>query len=234
MLKKTGVVVRNCRGFAGNRMYHQYQREAQFLVEEGSQVQEVDTALYNFGMAMGPFAVRDLSGLDVAWRIQKEYKDAETRDARHPLVLDRLCEMGRFGQKAGAGWYRYHPGDRTPHPDPEVEKIVEECARQAGIKRRMISPEEIIERTIYALVNEGAKILQEGIVQRAVALDVIFIAGYGFPAYRGGPMWYADRVGLKTICNRIIELEQLHGSLWTPAPLLKQLAEEGKSFAQMG
>lgn len=232
-LGKVGVLVGNCRGFVGNRMYHQYQRQAQFLLEEGARVEEVDGALYKFGMAMGPLAVGDLSGLDVSWRIRKEYRHLEEPGARRPLAADRLCEMGRFGQKTGAGWYRYDES-RKPIPDPEVEKLIEQCAREAGIERRKIAPEEIVERTIYGLLNEGARILEEGIALRPVDIDIIFLNGYGFPAYRGGPMWYADTVGLQKVYERIRQFEQLHGALWTPSPLLKQLAEQGKTFAAAG
>jgi 3-hydroxyacyl-CoA dehydrogenase len=230
-LGKVGVVVGNCRGFVGNRMYHPYQREAQFLLEEGAKVEEVDRVLVDFGMAMGPLAVGDLAGLDVGWRIRKEYRHLERPGERQPLVADRLCEMGRYGQKTGAGWYRYEGGNRAPIPDPEVEKLIEESARQAGIPRRAIRPEEIIERTVYALINEGARILEEGIALRAVDIDIIYLNGYGFPAYRGGPMWYADTVGLKKVYERIGTFEKQHGALWTPAPLLKRLAESGKTFA---
>jgi 3-hydroxyacyl-CoA dehydrogenase len=232
-LGKVGVLVGNCRGFVGNRMFALYQREAQFLVEEGAKVEEVDAALVDFGMAMGPLAVGDLAGLDVGWRIRKEYRHLTPKDQRDPLVADRLCEMGRYGQKTGAGWYRYEAGSRTPLPDPEVEKIIEDCARQAGIQRRSISREEIIERTIYALINEGAKILEEGFALRAVDIDIIYINGYGFPAYRGGPMWYADTVGLKKVYERIRDFERQHGTLWTPAALLQRLAEAGKTFADL-
>ncbi len=195
-LGKVGVLVGNCRGFVGNRMFHGYQREAQFLLEEGARVEEVDAALVDFGMAMGPLAVGDLAGLDVGWRIRKEYQHLTPKDQRVPLVADRLCERGHYGQKTGAGWYRYPEGSRTPTPDPEVEQLIEECARSAGITRRKISPAEIIERTVYALVNEGARILEEGFALRASDIDIVYVHGYGFPAYRGGPMWYADTVGL--------------------------------------
>jgi 3-hydroxyacyl-CoA dehydrogenase len=232
-LAKVGVLVGNCRGFVGNRMFHEYQREAQFLLEEGASVKEVDDALYNFGMAMGPLAVGDLAGLDVGWRIRKEYAHLTPPGERQPLVCDRLCEMGRYGQKTGSGWYRYEPGSRTGTPDPVVENLIAELAGKAGIKRRKIGPEEIIERTIYALINEGAKILAEGIALRAVDIDVIYINGYGFPAYRGGPMWYADTVGAKNVYDRVCEFEKQHGNLWEPAGLLKQLAESGKKFAEL-
>src|SRR5262249_7701407 len=148
-----------------------------------------------------------------------------------PLVADRLCEMGRYGQKTGAGWYRYPEGSRTPVPDPEVERLIEESARQAGIARRKITPEEIIARTVYALVNEGARILEEGIALRAVDIDIIYLQGYGFPAYRGGPMWYADTVGLWKVCERMAQFEKDHGRTWAAANLLKQLAETEKTFA---
>jgi 3-hydroxyacyl-CoA dehydrogenase len=146
-------------------------------------------------------------------------------------VADRLCEGGRFGQKTGAGWYRYPEGSRAPVPDPEVGKLIEACARAAGIPRRAIGPEEIVERTVYALVNEGARILEEGIALRAVDIDIIYINGYGFPAHRGGPMWFADTVGLQKVYERVRAFEQQHGDLWQPAPLLRQLAEERKTFA---
>jgi 3-hydroxyacyl-CoA dehydrogenase len=230
-LGKVGVVVGNCRGFVGNRMYGPYQREAQFLLEEGARVEEVDAALVDFGMAMGPLAVGDLSGLDVSWRIRKEYRHLEPAGLRVPLVADRLCEMGRFGQKTGAGWYRYEPGKRAPLTDPDVQKLIETSARAGGIARRAIGREEIVERTLYALINEGAKILEEGFAARAVDIDIIYINGYGFPAYRGGPMWYADTVGVKNIYERIRTFEKQHGDLWKPAALLRQLAEAGRTFS---
>src|SRR6266446_2876721 len=231
-LNKVGVLVGNCRGFVGNRMLHCYLREAQFLVEEGAAPEAVDKALYDFGMAMGPLAMGDLAGLDVGWRIRKEYKHLEDPKERQPLIADALCEMGRYGQKTGAGWYRYDE-NRNPSPDPEVTALIEKLTKEAGIERRAIGAEEIVERTIYALVNEGAKILEEGFALRAVDIDIIYLTGYGFPVYRGGPMWYADTVGLKTVYDRICEFEARHGKLWTPAPLLKRLAEQGSTFAQL-
>jgi 3-hydroxyacyl-CoA dehydrogenase len=229
-LKKVGVLVGNCRGFVGNRMVAPYTREAQFLVEEGAKPHEVDAALYEFGMAMGPLAMGDLAGLDVSWRIRQEFKHLEKPGIRQPLVADRLCEMGRYGQKTGAGWYRYDE-NRRASPDAVVEALIEDTAASAGIERRAITPEEIVERTIYALVNEGAMILEEGIALRAVDIDIIYINGYGFPTWRGGPMWYADTVGLQKVYERINEFHARFGELWTPAPLLKQLAEAGKTFA---
>jgi 3-hydroxyacyl-CoA dehydrogenase len=229
-LGKVGVLVGNCRGFVGNRMLAPYGREAQFLVEEGAKVEAVDGALYEFGMAMGVLAMGDLAGLDVGWRIRKEYRHLEKPGIRQPLIADRLCEMGRFGQKTGAGWYRYDE-NRKAIPDPEVEALIEKLAAEAGIKRREVGKEEIIERTMYALANEGAKILEEGFALRAVDIDIIYVNGYAYPAWRGGPMWYADTVGLNKVYARICEFQAEHGELWEPAPLLKQLAEQGKTFA---
>jgi 3-hydroxyacyl-CoA dehydrogenase len=229
-LGKVGVLVGNCRGFVGNRMFGPYRREAQFLVEEGASVEAVDQALYDFGMAMGPMATGDLAGLDVGWRIRKEYRHLEKPGERQPLAEDRLCEMGRYGQKTGAGWYKYDENRRAV-PDPEVAELVRKWAAEAGIEQRHISPEEIVDRCIYALINEGARILEEGYALRAVDIDIIYLNGYGFPVHRGGPMWHADTVGLKKVLERIREFEGRHGELWAPAPLLVQLAEQGKTFA---
>ena len=231
LMKKVGVLVGNCYGFVGNRMLHQYGREAQFLVEEGAKPQEVDGALYKFGMAMGPLAVGDLAGLDVGWRIRKEFKHLEKPGLRYAKVADELCERGRYGQKTGAGWYKYDE-NRKAIPDPEVDALIEEIAAAQGIKRRAITEEEIIERTQYALINEGAKILEEGIALRAVDIDIIYLNGYGYPAWRGGPMWYGDTVGLKKVYDRVCQFHAEHGEWWAPAPLLKKLAEEGKTFAE--
>jgi 3-hydroxyacyl-CoA dehydrogenase len=230
-LGKVGVLVGNCRGFAGNRMFHPYIREATFLAEEGAGVEAVDGALYNFGMAMGPLATGDLAGLDVGWRIRKEYRHLEKPGLRQAFAADRLCELGRYGQKTGAGWYKYDE-NRRAIPDPEVTELVRKWAADAAIPQRRISPEEIVDRCIYALVNEGARILEQGIALRAVDLDIIYLHGYGFPAYRGGPMWYADTVGLKKVYDRIAEFHQQHGELWEPAPLLQQFAAQGKLFAE--
>ncbi|HMD32880.1 MAG TPA: 3-hydroxyacyl-CoA dehydrogenase NAD-binding domain-containing protein [Candidatus Acidoferrales bacterium] len=230
-LKKIGVVVGNCRGFVGNRMFHHYVRESVFLVEEGASVEAVDKALYDFGMAMGPLAVGDLAGLDVGWRIRKEYRHLEKPGIRQAMAGDRLCEMGRYGQKTGAGWYKYDD-KRQASPDPEVATLVRKWAAEEGIPQRQILPDEMVERCIYALVNEGARILEEGFALRAVDIDIIYINGYGFPSYRGGPMWYADAVGLKKVYERVRQLEAQHGEAWQPAPLLKELAEQGKTFAE--
>jgi 3-hydroxyacyl-CoA dehydrogenase len=228
-LGKVGVVVGNAPGFVGNRMMFPYMYEAQFLAEEGATPEEVDRALTDFGMAMGIFAVDDMAGLDVAWRVRQELQQFAEPGARKPLVADRLCEMGRFGQKTGRGWYRYGD-DRKPIPDPEVLALIEQLATSAGIRRRRFTREEILERTIYALINEGARVLEEGVALRSADIDTVYVNGYGFPAYRGGPMFYADRVGLRRIHDRVTQFHRELGDRWAPAPLLARLAREGSTF----
>lgn len=231
-LGKIGVLVGNCRGFVGNRMFHPYVRESVFLVEEGASVEAVDKALVEFGMAMGPLAVGDLAGLDVGWRVRREHRHLEKPGIRQPIAGDRLCELGRFGQKTGAGWYKYDE-NRRAIPDPEVTGLVRKWAADAAIPQRQISTDEIVDRCIYALVNEGARILEEGYALRAVDIDIIYVNGYGFPAHRGGPMWFADTVGLRKVYDRVCEFQRKHGPLWEPAPLLTQLARQGQSFADL-
>ncbi len=218
-LKKVGVLVGNCRGFVGNRMIHCYLREAQFLVEEGASPEQVDGALYEWGMAMGPLSMGDLAGLDVGWRIRKEFKHLEKPGERVPLISDELCERGRYGQKTGAGYYRYDE-NRKQSPDPAVTEIINELAARQGITRREISKEEILDRTLLSLANEGFRILEEGIALRSVDIDVIYLTGYGFPAYRGGPMFYAESLGLPRVLQRVQEFG------WEPAPLLVKRASE--------
>jgi 3-hydroxyacyl-CoA dehydrogenase len=232
-LGKVGVLVGNCRGFVGNRMFGPYRREAQFLVEEGAGIEAVDQALSGFGMAMGPLATGDLAGLDVGWRIRKEYRHLEATGIRQPFAEDRLCELGRYGQKTGAGWYKYDD-QRRATPDPLVTELVRKWVDEAGISQRQIAAGEITDRCLYALVNEGARILEEGCALRASDIDIIYINGYGFPAHRGGPMWYADTVGLRQVCDRVSEFHRQHGEIWRPAPLLERLADEGKRFADFG
>jgi 3-hydroxyacyl-CoA dehydrogenase len=228
-LGKVGVVVGNCEGFVGNRMMFPYMYECQFLVEDGATPEQVDRALTDFGMAMGMFAVDDMAGLDVAWRVRQELNQFSKPGDRKPLVADTLCEMGRFGQKTGKGWYVYG-ADRKPAPDPDVLALIERAATTAGIRRRTISNDEIIERTIYALINEGARVLEEGYASRAADIDVVYTSGYGFPAWRGGPMFYADRVGLAKVYERVAAFHRELGRRWQPAPLLARLAKEGSTF----
>ena len=232
-LGKVGVLVGNCRGFVGNRMFGPYRREAQFLVEEGATIAAVDQALSDFGMAMGPLATGDLAGLDVGWRIRREYRHLEKAGIRQPILEDNLCELGRYGQKTGAGWYKYDD-QRRPTLDPAVDELIRNWVAAAGIIQRAISAAEIADRCLYALVNEGARILEEGYALRASDIDIIYLNGYGFPAHRGGPMWYADTVGLKRVYERVSEFHRQHGEIWEPAPLLKRLADEGKTFAEFG
>jgi 3-hydroxyacyl-CoA dehydrogenase len=228
---KIGVLAGNARGFIGNRMLGPYLREAQFVVEEGASVEDVNAALYDFGMAMGPLAMSDLAGLDVGWRARKEFKHLEKPGVRQPLVATRLAEMGHFGQKTGRGWSLYDE-NRQASRCAETAALIEQLAREAGIERRTVTHEEIVERCIYWLVNEGAHVLGEGIALRASDIDVVYLNGYGFPAWRGGPMCYADTVGLQNVLARIEEFQSRHGSdLWEPAPLLRQLAESGGTFA---
>ena len=229
-MQKLAVLVGNCDGFVGNRMLSPYGREAQFLLEEGASPQQVDQTLYQFGMAMGPLSVGDLAGLDIGWAGRKRAAPTRPAHLRYSKVADRICELGRFGQKTGAGWYRYEAGSRTPIPDPQIEALIVECAANAGIARRAISNEEIIERTIYSLVNEGAKILEAGFAQRASDIDLIYVNGYGFPAHRGGPLFYADTVGLDKVAAKVQQFHQEHGEQWAPAPLLMRLAQKGKRF----
>lgn len=230
-LKKVSVVVGVCDGFVGNRMVFQYGREAEFLLEEGATPQQVDGALRNFGMAMGPFAMRDLSGLDIGQAIRKRQRADLPADRDFPTVSDKLCEAGMLGQKTGAGYYRYEPGNRTPLENPDLAPMLEAASREKGLERRALDEQYIIERTIYALVNEGAKILEEGIAQRSSDIDVIYLNGYGFPAFRGGPMFYADSVGLDQVLARVKALHARCGDWWKPAPLLEKLAAEGRTFS---
>jgi 3-hydroxyacyl-CoA dehydrogenase len=221
---KVPVLVGVCYGFVGNRMLHQRGLQAEKLILEGAAPHQVDRVLTDFGFPMGPFAMSDLAGLDVGWRIRKG------RGAKAP-VADRICELGRFGQKTGAGYFKYEKGDRTPVPDLEVEKIIVDVATSMGITRRAISDEEILQRLLYPMVNEGAKILDEKIAIRASDIDVIWVYGYGWPVYRGGPMFWADSIGLRALRDRLLEFKKQSGdAFWTPAPLLDRLATEGKSF----
>jgi 3-hydroxyacyl-CoA dehydrogenase len=228
-LSKVGVVVGNCPGFVGNRLMFPYMYEAQFLVEEGATPEQVDGALQNFGMAMGIFEVEDMAGLDVAWRVRRELRQFSASGQRRPLVSDALCEMRRFGQKTGKGWYTYGESGK-PTPDPEVLDLIRTLSREAAIPQRQFTDDEIIERTLFGLINEGARVLEEGFALRASDIDVIYVNGYGFPGWRGGPMFYADSVGLKRIVERISRFEQECRDRWKVSPLLRKLANAGKTF----
>lgn len=227
---KLPVLVGICDGFVGNRMLGQYTREAHFLLEEGASPQQVDGALERFGMAMGPLRMTDLAGLDISWAYRKRMAPTRPRHLRYSRVADTLCEMGRFGQKTGQGFYRYEAGKRDPIADPFVGEVIERCAREDGIGRRTISDEEIVQRTIYALINEGAKILEEGIATRASDIDLIYVNGYGFPLFLGGPMFYADQIGLPVVLETVLRFQKEHGEFWKPAPLLEKMVAENRSF----
>jgi len=229
-LGKLGVVSGVCDGFIGNRMVERYLQQAGFLLDEGALPQTVDKALEDWGMAMGPFAMSDLAGNDIGWHIRKR-RYVERPEFAYSKIPDRLCELGRFGQKSGAGFYRYDEGSRKPIPDPAVQKLIEDYRREAGCRTRAIGAAEIVERCILALVNEGARILEEGIAQRAVDIDMVYLAGYGFPRYRGGPMFYADNLGLRNVLAAMESRRSgYHGECWAPAPLLAKLAAEDKHF----
>ncbi len=235
-LKKTGVVSGVCDGFIGNRMIDPYLRQAMFMLEEGALPQQVDFALEQWGMAMGPFRMADLAGNDVGWYVRKR-RYVEKPQIKFSRIADRICELGRFGQKTGAGWYRYEAGKRDAIPDPAVEELIAAYRKEIGVARRRISGEEIVERCIFALVNEGAKILEEGIALRASDIDLVYLTGYSFPPFRGGPMFYADTIGLYGVVrsmNRFAANPHGDPGFWKPAPLLTRLAAEGKSFNEAG
>jgi 3-hydroxyacyl-CoA dehydrogenase len=230
-IRKVGVVSGVCDGFIGNRMLEEYLRQAYFLVEEGALPQDVDRALQEWGLAMGPFAMMDMAGQDIGWHIRKRRRAEDPERQIYPAWLDRICEQGRFGQKTGKGVYRYEAGSRAPVPDPEVEKLVLDYSREVGVARRPIADGEIVERCMFALANEGAKILEEGIALRASDIDIVYLTGYGFPLYRGGPMFHADTVGLKNVVAAMARYAGgRYPQYWKPAALLAKLAAEGKTF----
>jgi 3-hydroxyacyl-CoA dehydrogenase len=233
-IRKIAVVSGVCDGFIGNRMIEQYSRQAGFLLEEGALPAQIDAALERFGFAMGPFRMSDLAGNDIGWAIRKR-RAIEQPGLSYPKVFDRLCETGRFGQKTGAGWYDYQPGDRKAHPSALVDDLVTAHSQAIGIERRAISDDEIVERLVYALVNEGARIVEEGIASKASDIDIVYLNGYGFPLYRGGPMRYADEVGLDNVVAAMrrfaaADVGNRQTGAWEPAPLLVKLAEAGKTF----
>ena len=231
-IKKTAVVSGVCDGFIGNRMIEQYSRQAGFLIEEGCTPQQVDRAIEKFGFAMGPFRMGDLAGNDIGWAIRKR-RYIEKPHLRYSKTADLLCELGRYGQKTGAGWYDYAPGKREPIPSKLVEDMIAKHRAELGIAPRKIGDDEIVHRLVYALVNEGAKILEEGIASKASDIDMVYLTGYGFPLHRGGPMCYADQQGLY---NVVLVMKKFAANplddeaFWQPAPLLAKLAAEGKSF----
>jgi 3-hydroxyacyl-CoA dehydrogenase len=235
---KVAVVSGVCHGFIGNRMLEGYIREAGLLLLEGAKPEHIDRVLYTFGMPMGPIAMGDLAGIDIGARVREERRREGTfpADERFGLVADKLVAMGRYGQKTGAGVYRYETGSRTPLPDPEVQILIQNEAARLGISQRRISDDEVLTRCIYPLINEGARLLEEGIAQRASDIDVVWINGYGFPAYRGGPMHYADRVGLKKVYDGVCSYRDTLGNefgYWDPAPLLEKLTREDGKFADL-
>ena len=232
-IKKTCVVSGVCDGFIGNRMIEQYLRQAGFLLEEGCTPQQVDKAVEKFGFAMGPHRMGDLAGNDIGWAIRKR-RYVEKPQMRYSKTADLLCELGRYGQKTGAGWYDYVPGKRDPLPSKVVTDMIEQHRLALGIAPRKISDEEIVQRLVYALVNEGAKIVEEGIAGKASDIDMVYLTGYGFPLFRGGPMNYADQVGVFNVVGtmkRFAANPQDDAEFWQPAPLLAKLAAEGKSFS---
>ena len=232
-IRKTAVVSGVCDGFIGNRMIEHYGRMANFLVEEGASPQQVDRALEAWGMAMGPFRMGDLAGNDIGWAIRKR-RYVEKPNVMYSRLADRLCEQGRYGQKTGKGWYRYEAGNRAALPDPEVDALITAYRQEIGVTPRKIDDAEIVDRCLYALVNEGARLLAEGIAQRASDIDMVYLAGYGFPAWRGGPMGYADQIGLAMVVRRMRQFAAQPGgdaAFWQPAPLLAELAEQGKTFS---
>ncbi|CAG9168382.1 Fatty acid oxidation complex subunit alpha [Cupriavidus laharis] len=228
---KTAVLARVYPGFIGNALFRNYTREAHFLVEEGALPHEVDQALTGFGYAMGIFAVHDMAGNDVGYQTRKAQMATRPQDRRWNDLILKLTELGRLGQKSGKGWYRYEPGSRQPLRDPEVEAFIEQESARLGIARRPISAEEIIKRCVYSMVNEGAKLLEAGVALRPSDIDTVYLTGYGFPARHGGPMYYADRIGLREVYADIERFHAEHGYWWEPAPLLARLAREGKTFA---
>jgi 3-hydroxyacyl-CoA dehydrogenase len=226
-IRKVPVTVGVCYGFVGNRMLAQRTRAVERLLLEGALPQQIDAALVAFGFPMGPCAASDLAGLDVGWRARK------ARGATSP-VADALCEAGRFGQKTGNGYYHYEEGSRAPLADPEVERIIVETASQLGIARRAVMAEEVIDRALLPMVNEGARILEEGIAARPGDIDVIWVYGYGFPTQRGGLMFFADTIGLATVAERLAAQAKAYDDpTLAPAPLLARLAKEGKGFGDL-
>jgi len=230
---KVSVLARIYPGFIGNALFRNYTREAHFLLEEGALPHEVDAALTGFGYAMGLFAVHDMAGNDVGYPTRKAQMSTRPTDRRWNDLIMKLVEMGRLGQKSGAGWYRYDKGSRTPHRDPVVEQFIQDESKRLGISRKTLSEEEILKRCLYGMVNEGAKLLELGVALRPSDIDIVYVTGYGFPARHGGPMFHADRIGLDKVLADIRRFHAEHGFWWQPAPLLERLVREGRSFADL-
>ncbi len=232
-IDKIPVLSRNERGFIGNRMLGGYTQQAGEIILQGALPEQVDKVIFDFGFNMGPFAMNDLVGLDLGWRARQM---AKVKPADVPLtarVVDKLCALGRFGQKTNAGYYKYAEGSRQGMPDPAVAKLIVETSDELGIKRREISDEEVLKRCLYPLINIGAQLLENGVALRAADIDVVYIYGYGFPKYRGGPMYYADQIGLDNIYQDILKFHQEYGEAWKPSGLLARLAKAGKTFASL-
>ncbi|MGL4438641.1 MAG: 3-hydroxyacyl-CoA dehydrogenase NAD-binding domain-containing protein [Bosea sp. (in: a-proteobacteria)] len=227
-MKKLGIWAGTCEGFIGNRIFSAYRKQCEYMAEDGALPHEVDAAMEAFGLPMGPFAVFDLAGLDIAWARRKRLSATRDPGERYVRIADQLCELGRFGQKTGAGWYAYEDGKRRT--DPGVTAIIEAEATRSGINRKSISDDDIRARIIAAMVNEAAKILQEGMAQRASDIDLVFINGYGWPAWRGGPMFQADQIGLNVILAEVRGMQRRDGTGWEPAKLLVEMAEAGRRF----
>ena len=230
---KIAVLARIYPGFIGNALFRNYTREAHFLVEDGALPHEVDAALKKFGYAMGIFAVHDMAGNDVGYQTRKAQMATRPNDRRWNDLIMKLCDLGRLGQKSGKGWYRYEAGDRTPHRDPEVEQFIAEESARMGLPRREMSEAEIVKRCLYGMINEGAKLLEQGIALRPSDIDITYLTGYGFPAHQGGPMFMADRIGLARVLADIERLHAEYGYWWQPAALLQKLVSEGKSFSDL-
>jgi 3-hydroxyacyl-CoA dehydrogenase len=230
-ISKVGAVCGNCDGFLANRSRMPFQTEMNILIEDGAMPEQVDKVMVEFGYPMGPFAVGDLAGLDIGYAVRKRRAVESPNEFRKLPIPDRLFEMGRYGQKTQAGWFNYKPGDRTPYPDPDVIKVIEDTRRELGVEPHDFTDEEILQRLLFSSVNEAAKILEEGIAYRASDVDIMWLYGFGFPRYRGGLMYWADQIGVKKIYDTMCEWEAAYGERWKPAALIKELAESGKSFA---
>lgn len=230
---KVSVLSGVCDGFIGNRMLKAYRKQADYMAEDGAMPQDIDRVMRGFGFAMGPFEVSDLAGIDIGWHNRRREDASRPEDERYSDLADKLYDLGRYGQKTGAGWYTYEKGSRTPIIDPLITALIEENAKAKNIQRRAFSDSEILDRIIFAMINEGAKILEEGIALRALDIDMVYVHGYGFPAYRGGPMFYADQIGAHTVLQGVTKFAKLDAHSWKPAALLKKLAKSGERFKDL-